>query len=95
MAATVLTPAWRRKFPGCYIRKDGVGQVIIERDGKWLPTAKNAMWDKTKTAKEAMALIDREFPPCSQCEGTGRFCGYHGVNSPDCSCASDCPCSHG
>lgn len=29
--------------------------------------------------------------PCFMCEGTGKWCDYHGANAPDCDCpGTDC-----
>lgn len=45
--------------------------------------------DDAEPCAECETMTDNK--PCFMCEGTGKWCDYHGANAPDCDCpGTDC-----
>lgn len=78
---------------GYFRRADGKGVVNQVGSGDWsaLIVKHGGITNvgNGHTAEQAMGFVDTAVPPCGNCDGTGRFCGYHGQGDV-CSCAADC-----
>jgi hypothetical protein len=85
---------WTHVSKGFYRRADGKGVVNHVGPNDWsamttLPGGP-ARVGNGHTAFQACSFVDRAVPPCPNCLGSGRHCGYHGMGDV-CSCAADCP----